>query len=225
MPAHVATNTTASSTEIIDDPVDDAAKTADHESERTAQGKTGVGDDVVAVSGAGERALPISTAKKPMSWAQAVAFIVLPLMVVALGAVAGWLKWIGGSSGDAQVAATESVQAARDATVALLSYQPDTVQQTLEAAQTRLTGAFHDSYGQLIHDVVIPGAREKKISAIANVPAAASISSKRNQAEVLVFVNQTSIIGTDAPTDTASSVRVGLEKVDGQWLVSSFEPI
>jgi Mce-associated membrane protein len=41
----------------------------------------------------------------------------------------------------------------------------------------------------------------------------------------LVFVNQTSIVGTDAPTDTASSVRVGLDKVDGQWLISSFEPI
>ncbi|MCP3811141.1 hypothetical protein NLX62_02115 [Mycobacteriaceae bacterium Msp059] len=166
-----------------------------------------------------------STVKTRMSWRQAIAFIVVPLFVVALSAVAGWLKWVDGSAREAHVAAAESVQAARDTTIALLSYQPDTVQQTLEAAQTRLTGSFRDSYGQLIHDVVIPGAREKRISAVVNIPAASSISASGRHAEVLVFVNQTSIVGTDAPTDTASSVRVGLDKVDGHWLISSFEPV
>lgn len=166
-----------------------------------------------------------SAAKNRMSWRQVVAYIVVPLLVVVLGGVTGWLKWVDGSSRDARAAATASVQAAREGTVALLSYQPDTVEQTLGAAQARLTGAFRDSYAKLIHDVVIPGARDKKISAIANVPAAGAISASVGHAEVLVFVNQTSIVGTDAPTDTASSVRVGLDKIDGQWLISSFEPI
>lgn len=158
-------------------------------------------------------------------WRNVLTFIVLPLAVVALSGLAGWLKWVDGSARDAQVAATESVQAAREITVELLSYQPDTVADTLLAAQSRLTGSFRDSYGQLIQEVVIPGAQEQKIAAIANVTAAASVSASSDRATVLVFVNQTSIVGTDAPTDTASSVQVALQRVDGQWLVSEFTPI
>jgi Mce-associated membrane protein len=42
---------------------------------------------------------------------------------------------------------------------------------------------------------------------------------------VLVFVNQTVIVGQDAPTDTASAVRVTLDKVGDRWLISSFDPV
>ena len=42
---------------------------------------------------------------------------------------------------------------------------------------------------------------------------------------LLVFVNQTTIIGTDAPTATASSVRVTLDKIGGRWLISDFTPV
>jgi Mce-associated membrane protein len=40
-----------------------------------------------------------------------------------------------------------------------------------------------------------------------------------------VLVNQNVIVGADAPTATASSVRVELQKVDGKWLISKFEPV
>ena len=41
---------------------------------------------------------------------------------------------------------------------------------------------------------------------------------------MLVFVNQTVIVGNDAPTVTASSVRVTLDKVGDRWLISKFDP-
>lgn len=107
----------------------------------------------------------------------------------------------------------------------MLSYKPDTAEKDLTAAQNRLTGQFKDSYASLTHDVVIPGAKQKQISAVANVPAAASVSATANHAVVLVFVNQTVIVGTDAPTSTTSCVRVTLDKHDGRWLISQFEPI
>jgi hypothetical protein len=31
--------------------------------------------------------------------------------------------------------------------------------------------------------------------------------------------------GNDPPTDTASSVRVTLDKIGGRWLISAFEPV
>jgi Mce-associated membrane protein len=41
----------------------------------------------------------------------------------------------------------------------------------------------------------------------------------------LLFVNQTVTVGSDASTETASSVRVTLERVGQRWLVSNFEPV
>jgi len=33
------------------------------------------------------------------------------------------------------------------------------------------------------------------------------------------------IVGQDTPTDTASSVRVTLDKVGNRWLISKFDPV
>ena len=117
------------------------------------------------------------------------------------------------------------MQAAKDSTIALLSYKPDTVEQQLGAARDLLTGDFRDSYTSLTNDVVIPGAKQKQISAVATVPAVASVSADPGHAVVLVFVNQTVVVGQDAPTDTASSVRVTLDKVGDRWLISEFDPV
>ncbi len=114
---------------------------------------------------------------------------------------------------------------ATDGTTALLSYRPDTVQHDLESARSRLTGTFLDAYTQLTHDVVIPGAQQKQISAVATVAAAASVSTSADRAVVLLFVNQTITVGKDAPTTAASSVRVTLDNINGRWLISQFEPI
>ncbi|MCV7179168.1 hypothetical protein [Mycolicibacterium sphagni] len=163
--------------------------------------------------------------KSRFSVAGAIAFGLLPIVALLLGAAAGYLKWEDSSRRDADRARTESVQAAKDSTVALLSYKPDTVEKDLGAARDRLTGSFLDAYTQLVNTVVIPGAKEKKISAVAAVPAAASVSAKPDHAVVLLFVDQTVVVGTDAPTQTASSVRVTMEKVHDHWLISGFDPI
>ena len=125
---------------------------------------------------------------------------------------------------DSQVTRIESVRVATDGTVALLSYKPETVEKDLGAARDRLAGNFKDSYTSLTRDVVIPGSKQKQISAVATVPAAASVSVTENHAVVLVFDNQTVVIGNDAPTDTAT-VRVTLDRIHGRWLISQFDPV
>lgn len=155
----------------------------------------------------------------------ALAYGVLPALVILLAMAAGLLKFWDGSARASEVARVESVQAAKDSTIAMLSYQPDSVEADLAAAQDLLTGDFRDAYIELTNDVVIPGAKEKRISTVASVPGAASVTATPNRAVVLVFVNQSAIVGSDAPTDTASSIRVTLDKVDGRWLISGFDPI
>ncbi|WP_249383700.1 hypothetical protein [Mycobacterium sp. DBP42] len=163
--------------------------------------------------------------KRPVGWCRLVAYGILPALAFALVLSAGFLKWQVNSAGNSDTARAESVQTAKDSTMAILSYQPDTADQQLNAAGELLTGTFRDSYSELVRDVVIPGAQQKQISAVATVPAAASVSADAHHAVVLVFVNQTVIIGQGAPTETASSVRVELDKVDDRWLISKFDPI
>jgi Mce-associated membrane protein len=68
-------------------------------------------------------------------------------------------------------------------------------------------------------------AKQKQISAAASVPAAASVLAEPHHAVVLVFVNQRLVVGTGAPTDTASSIRVKLDKIGDRWLISDFQPV
>jgi Mce-associated membrane protein len=163
--------------------------------------------------------------KRQIQWARVFAFGVLPAVALLLALGAGYLKWMDNSVRNNVIARDESIKAAKDSTIALLSYKPETVEQQLNAARDLLSGDFRDSYTSLTNDVVIPGAKQKQISAVATVPAAASVSANPRHAVVLVFVNQTVIVGQTAPTDTASSVRVTLDKVGDRWLISKFDPV
>ncbi|GAB3021195.1 hypothetical protein [Mycobacterium bourgelatii] len=149
----------------------------------------------------------------------------LPALALFAAAAAGVLKWQDTSVRETEVVGTEAMRAATEGTIALLSYRPETVVKDLESARGRLTGTFLNAYMQLTHDVVIPGAQQKQISAVATVPGAAPVSATPSHAVVLLFVNQTITVGQDPPTNTASSVRVTLDKVDGRWLISHFDPV
>ncbi len=138
----------------------------------------------------------------------------------------GWLFWDAAGRRGAQHAGVHAAQAAREAIPAILSYQPATAEKDLPAAaQDRLTGTFLADYTQLITTVVVPEAKQKRISASATVPAAAAVSADTRRAVVLAYVNQSITVGDQTPTETNSSVRVTMDNVDGRWLISGFEPI
>jgi Mce-associated membrane protein len=163
--------------------------------------------------------------KRRIDFSRLVAYAVLPGLALLLAAAAGYMRWQDSSDRIARIGSVESVAAAKDGTIAMLSYQPDTVEKDLGAARDRLTGTFKESYTHLTNDVVIPGAKQRHISAVATVPAAASVSATGRHAVALVFVNQTVVVGTDTPSATASSVRVTLDNVGDRWLISGFDPV
>ncbi len=158
-------------------------------------------------------------------WSRVLALGVLPAFALLLALGSGYFRWVAGSADDLAQARAESVRVAGEDTVALLSYKPDSVDRDLGAARERLTGEFRDAYTTLTREVVIPGAKEKSITAVAKVNAAAPVSATANHAVVLLFVNQTVTIGDGTPTDTHPVVRATLEKVNGRWLVSHFDPV
>jgi Mce-associated membrane protein len=163
--------------------------------------------------------------KRRIRWSRIVAFGLLPAFVIALAAAAGFLKWQASSMHTSDLAGMEAIQAAKDTTVALLSYNAESVEKDLGAATERLTGPFKKDYDELTHKVVIPGAKQQHISTTATIAAAAPVSATGNHAVVLLLVNQTTTAGTDRPSILQSSVRATMDKVDGRWLMAGFDPI
>jgi Mce-associated membrane protein len=158
-----------------------------------------------------------------VNWSRVLVYGLLPALALLLAIAAGLLKWKDASVRNTELARTESVTAARDSTVALLSFRFDTVDRDVAAARQRLTGKFRDVYTQRTREELIPNAKEQRVTATAVVPGAASESATHNHAVVLVFVNQTIKIADSAPADAVSSVRVTLDKIGERWLVSDFD--
>jgi Mce-associated membrane protein len=164
-------------------------------------------------------------AMRGVSWLRVLAYGVLPGLALLLAMAAGFLNWRDSSARDSEIASIESVTAAKDSTIALLAYQPDTVEKTVAAAQDLVTAPFKDDYTKLVHDVVIPGAKQKHVSVSVTVPAAASVSATPQHAVALLFVNQSAGVGENPPINTISSIRVTLQKIGGRWLISGFDPV
>ncbi|OXR43136.1 hypothetical protein B7C42_04558 [Nocardia cerradoensis] len=115
---------------------------------------------------------------------------------------------------------------ASDSTVLVLSYKPETVDQDLATAKTRLTGDFLDTYGKLADTVVGPAAKEKQVTMRATPVGAAVESVSKDQATVIVYINQTTTVaGNPAPSQSQNALRVGLTKVSGRWLINRFDPL
>ena len=201
-------------------PSDIADADEGHDSDTTLYAEDSASENVRCATSPRARALRLG-----VRLAAVCAFVILPVVGLAIGATAGYLKWRDATSRASHIAAIEATEAARDSTIAILAYDPGTVDKNLTAARERITGSFRDDYTKLVNDVVIPGAKQKNITTLVTVPAAGAISASPTHAVVLVFINQTVAIGTDPRTDSSSAVKVTMDKINGKWLISTFDPI
>jgi Mce-associated membrane protein len=118
-----------------------------------------------------------------------------------------------------------AIKAASDATVALLSYTPDTVDNDMAAAQSHLTGEYLRYFTGFSRYFLAPAVRQQNVKASASVVRAAVEELHPNSAVVLEFVHQTTT-SKDKPDPvlTTNNVRVTLSKINGSWLITKFEP-
>jgi Mce-associated membrane protein len=154
--------------------------------------------------------------------------ILLAVALLASAGMAGWL-YLNDYRPDQQTdpaAAQVALDAARTGTVALLSYSPESLDQDFANAKAKLTGEFLSYYTQFTEQIVTPAAKEKSVKTAASVVRAAVADIQPESAEVLVFINQTTT-SKENPDGAfaASSVKVGLKKIDGNWLIESFDPV
>lgn len=149
---------------------------------------------------------------------------VLAVSAVTAGSVYWWLYRPDVRTGTA--VQDQVLDAARVATESLLSYSPDTVDQNVADAKSRLTGDFLNRYSEFADTVVVPAARERGVKTEANVARAAVSQMKPDTADVLVFVNQvTTSRERPTPALATSSVMMTLVRDGDRWLVSEFNPI
>ncbi|MGZ5391984.1 MAG: hypothetical protein ACXWD3_09095 [Mycobacterium sp.] len=153
--------------------------------------------------------------------------LVAVALVVSAG-VAGWLYFYQYRL-DQQTnasAADVALEAAKSGTVALLSYSPDTLENDFTAAKSNLTGDFLSYYTQFTEQIVTPAAKEKQVKTVAAVIRAAVSEIQPDSATVLLFINQTTT-SKENPDGAfaASSVKVGLKKIDDRWLINTFDPV
>jgi Mce-associated membrane protein len=152
------------------------------------------------------------------------------LAILLLGS-AGLASWIYTSQfrpdrETSAAAAGDTIKAASDGAVALLSYAPESMDKDFANAKSHLTGGFLDYYSQFTHDIVTPAVQQKAVKTSATIVQSAVSDLQPDSAVVLVFLNQ-STTSKENPNGsfTASSVKVGLTKVNGTWLISAFDPV
>lgn len=153
--------------------------------------------------------------------------LVTVALVASAGAAVGIYFTLYRPTQQTDAAATNTVlEAAKNGTVAMLSYSPDTLDEDFAAAKSNLTGDFLSYYDQFTSQIVRPAATQKNVKTSAAVVRAAVAEMHPDSAEVLVFVNQvtTSKENPDGAF-AASSVKVGMQKIDGRWLIAQFDPI
>ncbi|MGX9792661.1 hypothetical protein [Mycobacterium sp. MMS18-G62] len=154
--------------------------------------------------------------------------ILLAAALVASAGVAAWLYFYqyrpDQQTNDA--AAGVALEAAKTGTVSLLSYSPESLDKDFANAKSHLTGEFLSYYTQFTEQIVTPAAKQKSVKTTASVVQAVVSELHPDSAMVLVFINQntTSKENPDGAF-AASSVKVGLKKINGTWLISSFDPV
>lgn len=154
--------------------------------------------------------------------------LALAVALIASAAMAGWLYFaqFRGDQQTGEAASATVLKAASDGTVALLSYAPDSLDRDFSAAKSHLTGDFLSYYTQFTQEIVAPAAKQKSVKTTAAVVRSAVSEIHPDSAVVLVFVNQaTTSAENPNGSFSASAVKVGMNKIDGNWLISSFDPV
>jgi Mce-associated membrane protein len=154
--------------------------------------------------------------------------ILLAAALVASAGVATWLFFYQYRPDQETntAAAKVALDSASNGTVAILTYSPESLDKDFAAAKSHLTGDFLSYYTQFTEQIVTPAAKQKSVKTTASVVRSAVADMHPDSAMVLVFVNQntTSKENPDGAF-AASAVKVGMKKIDGSWLISSFDPV
>jgi len=173
-------------------------------------------------------AAPAQRRSRQSRGARLVSYAVLTALVLGSGATAAWL-YFKQYRPDQQTASSvrqEVAAAASEGTTVVLSYSSETLDQDFDNARAHLGGEFLTYFNDFTTKVLAPAAKQRSIKTSAQVAGAAVKELHPNSAVVLVFVDQsTTAKNNPKPLTAVSSILVQMNRVDGHWLITRFNPV
>lgn len=147
----------------------------------------------------------------------------LPLVVGVLGGVLFAVN----QRHDANVDGGTEAQAAVTTHVEeLLTYDYREIDDDLAREGDWLTGSFQDEYSDLVTDEIGPAARKAKVVTEARVASSGVVSAEHHKVDLLLFVNVTTRSSElSEPRVSGSRLEITAEYVDGEWRISSLDPV
>ena len=122
-------------------------------------------------------------------------------------------------------AALSAQESARSKISTVLSCNFNTVDTEFPRVTDNLTGKFRSDFAELSSKVIIPIAHRDSITTTAKVVESSIVTAAADKVTVLLILNQeTSSTKYQGPRLDGSRIRVGMTKVDGQWLISGITP-
>jgi len=160
-------------------------------------------------------------------WPRFGAAAALALVLVVAALVLGLQVWSYGDvrTQDQVEKAEESASAtAERAATAILSFKDTTLDADLQASTRFMTPKFADTFTGTFDSLARPNALKTKATVTAKVLATAVINASESRAEILVYVDQTTVSTANSgnPSVALNRTSFDLVKVDGSWLVDDF---
>ncbi|WP_341268504.1 hypothetical protein [Gordonia malaquae] len=117
--------------------------------------------------------------------------------------------------------------AAASVVTELMTFAPTDTPQRRDDVEARLTGVLAADYVLRGPDVVFPSAVESEVTMTVDVTDAATVSQGDRSARVLVFADQTIVVGkrADIPSKAGVSRWAWMRRVGDQWLLAKLEPV
>lgn len=208
--------------ETKDAPEQDTPDRVDGDGRRAGRPSVPVVKRVASLPAKGARKLSRVAMRRPVR-----TMTVLSVLAAVLAAAVGAAVYFRSEQIAAAEARTEVVDAARAGVTKVLSYHYKTFDDDVDAAATVLTDDFRQQYRELMTGVVRQSARKDRTVTNVAVSRASVISASQDEAEALLFVNQTTTgRGKKGPELIGSRVRVTLVKSDaGEWRISAMKPL
>ncbi|GAA4548867.1 hypothetical protein [Pseudonocardia xishanensis] len=155
------------------------------------------------------------------------AYTVLGAMATVLLLAAGLFGFFALRQAQVESARGAASAAAEQKVTTLLSYDYRTIVADQQDRQALVTGQFREDYGSLIADIVGPAATRQQLTTRSSVVSSSVVGTEgTDQVTLLMFLNQTTQSADKPdPTLSGSRIRVTLQEVDGDWLVSELTPV
>jgi Mce-associated membrane protein len=151
--------------------------------------------------------------------------VILGALVVVLAATVLWEILQTMNANATTSAGTNAQNAARSAAQSILSYDYRNLNSDMTKAEGLTTGSFRQQY-EADAPRLLALAKQAQGVVQANVWQAGIVSSSPNQVTVLLFVDQTTTQSSNqTPQLSQNRVKMTMQKVGGNWLVSNLQAL